>query len=317
MAGLDFRYVAGMESDTESIEFDVVSQVDRAQALAMLVSQEPVAERAGRVATIVTALRQRDVSEATLVGVWRDGQLMGVAWGQVLPGKTVLLWPPRVTPDENEVIGDELLGFLDKRLLAAGIRMSQVVLSHREHPDASRLERAGYTHAADLLYLVSELDRNDATPVECELEFEPYTLANHSRLATLVERTYVGTLDIPALDGVRDIEDVLAGYEQTGEFSPDRWFFVRYGNEDVGCLLLTDHPLQQQWELVYLGIVPEARGNGWGIKAARFAQRLAKDADRRRIILAVDATNDPAVSAYTKAGFFELLRRSVFLKIFR
>ena len=96
----------------------------------------------------------------------------------------------------------------------------------------------------------------------------------------------------------------------------DRWFFIQRQGTDVGCLLLNDHPAEQQWELVYLGIVPEARGHGWGEQATRFAQSLARRAGRKRLILAVDATNDPAVSAYTKAGFFEVLRRSVFLKIF-
>jgi ribosomal protein S18 acetylase RimI-like enzyme len=264
----------------------------------------------------VTELREVAVSAATLVGATRDQKLTAVAWGQILPGKTALLWPPRLAPDEIESVGDQLQIFLDHQLQAASIRMAQAVLPDGEHSDARRLKRGGYLHAADLLYLISPLDRVAVTSDEFDIEFVQYTLDDRERLKTLIERTYIDTLDVPALDGVRDLSDVLCGYEQTGEFSPDRWFFLRNGGEDVGCLLLNDHPGQAQWELVYLGIVPEARGNGWGRQATRFAQRLAKAADRERLILAVDATNDPAVSAYTSVGFFELLRRSVFLKIF-
>lgn len=308
-----------MDSTLNSVEYAPVSGMQRAAALAMLVSQEPASERDGRVATILTALRQGDVSAATLVGATRNEKLTAVAWAQILSGKTALLWPPRLAYQESESVGDQLQAFLDQQLQAAGIRMAQAVLPDCNHRDARRLERVGYLHAAELLYLISPLDRLEVTTggfdIE-DIEFVHYTGGDRERLAALVERTYIDTLDVPALDGVRDMSDVLCGYEQTGEFSPDRWFFIRHNDQDVGCLLLNDHPDQQQWELVYLGIVPEARGNGWGRQATRFAQRLAKGAGRERLILAVDAKNDPAVSAYTSAGFFELLRRSIFLKTF-
>ncbi|MEO8496908.1 MAG: GNAT family N-acetyltransferase, partial [Planctomycetota bacterium] len=197
-----------------------------------------------------------------------------------------------------------------------GISMAQAVLPDRRHSDAQRLERVGYRHATDLLYLVSQWGRSDVRPAEFDIDFVPYTHSDRQRLSAIVERTYADTLDVPALNGVRDLEDILNGYQLTGHFSPDRWFFLQSRGEDVGCLLLTDHPEQQQWELVYMGIIPAARGNGWGSQATRYAKQLAKAAGRERLILAVDAANDPAVSTYTKAGFFELLRRSVYLKIF-
>ncbi|MDA1051705.1 MAG: GNAT family N-acetyltransferase [Planctomycetota bacterium] len=305
-----------MDSEIDAIKYVSISSAQRAEALVMLVSQEPTSERPGRIATIVTALRAGDVSASTLVGAERDERLTAVAWGQILPGKTVLLWPPRLAANESELVGDQLQRFLDSRLEAAAIRMAQAVLPDRGHRDAQRLERVGYRHVADLLYLVSQLDRVDAGRGEFDLDFVQYTPDERGRLGELVERTYINTLDIPALDGIREMHDILDGYEQIGEFSPDRWFFIQSNGADVGCLLLNDHPGQQQWELVYMGIVPERRGSGWGRQVTRFAQRLAKEAGRRRLILAVDASNDPAVSAYTKAGFFELLRRSVFLKIF-
>ncbi len=303
-----------MSVTTESIEYGIVQPSERGAALAMLVSRETAAEQAGRIASIVTALRQGDVCNDTLVGAKRGEKLVAVAWGQVMRGKTVLLWPARLGPGEDESIGDQLQRFLDTQLAANGIRLAQAVVPDRMHTDAKRLARVAYTHAADLLYLASVLGQVRDPPAD--LEFEPYQEEERSRLSALVERTYIDTLDVPALDAVRDIEDVLDGYQQSGEFSPERWFFIRSKGQDVGCVLLNDHPHQQQWELVYMGIVPEARGNGWGSQATRFAQRLATDAGRQRLILAVDAANDPAISAYTRAGFFELLRRSVFLKIF-
>src|SRR3712207_8951894 len=39
------------------------------------------------------------------------------------------------------------------------------------------------------------------------------------------------SLDCPALNGVRDMEDVLAGHKASGEFDPALWFLL---SEDVG-----------------------------------------------------------------------------------
>ncbi|MCA9142512.1 MAG: GNAT family N-acetyltransferase [Planctomycetaceae bacterium] len=316
MSQSHLRYLAHMSHNLDSIEYAPVSDSQRAAALALLVSQEPATERAGRIATILTALRSGTVSADTLVGANRGERLIAVAWGQILPGRTALLWSPRLAANETDGVADRLQAYLDEQLRAAGMRMAQAVLSDMKQPDAKRLLRVGYEHAADLLYLICPLEQVDTSFAGLDVDFVPYANSERERLSALVERTYTNTLDVPALDGVRDMSDVLQGYEQTGEYSPDRWFFIQHAGEDVGCLLLNDHPMQQQWELVYLGIVPESRGNGWGEQATRFAQSLARGAGRERLILAVDAQNDPAVNAYTKAGFFELLRRSVFLKIF-
>ena len=64
-------------------------------------------------------------------------------------------------------------------------------------------------------------------------------------------------------------EEVLSGYRTTGVFDPQRWLLVRQDGEDVGCLLLADHPTSSQWELVYMGLVPEVRGRGLGIELVR------------------------------------------------
>jgi ribosomal protein S18 acetylase RimI-like enzyme len=213
-------------------------------------------------------------------------------------------------------LADQLLQALNVRLAAAGVSLAQVLLPSADHEDARRLLRCGYQHAADLLYLVSFLQREPSAKPSRELEFEPYRESQRDRLAALIERTYAGTRDIPALDGQRDMEDVLEGYRQTGEFDASRWRFVRAGGEDVGCMLLADHPPLQQWELVYMGIVPEARGNGWGAEVTAQAQRLAREAGRERLVLAVDAANDPAISAYSQAGFVEWLRRAALMKSF-
>ena len=46
--------------------------------------------------------------------------------------------------------------------------------------------------------------------------------------------------------------------------------------EEIGCLILTDYPEHSTWELIYLGVVPAARGQGWGLEIVRHARWLAR-----------------------------------------
>ena len=137
----------------------------------------------------------------------------------------------------------------------------------------------------------------------------------HARFAQLVDATYQDTLDCPAVNGVRSVEDVLQGYQATGHFDPQRWFIVRHQGEDVGCLILTDYPELATWELIYVGLVPAARGRGWGLSVVRHALWLCGQASRNRLILAVDAANEPALRIYAAAGFQSWDQKSVYVLI--
>jgi hypothetical protein len=112
------------------------------------------------------------------------------------------------------------------------------------------------------------------------------------------------------------MQDVLDGYRKIGTFDANRWLIVRHADSDVGCLLLTDHEDAGQWELIYMGLVPETRGKGWGLEVTRHAQWMCREAGRKRLVLAVDASNGPALEQYASAGFMSWDRRSVFLRIF-
>jgi ribosomal protein S18 acetylase RimI-like enzyme len=80
--------------------------------------------------------------------------------------------------------------------------------------------------------------------------------------------------------------------------------------------LLADHPDDDQWELVYLGVAPESRGQGLGMALARKALAMARRAGRRQLVLAVDAANAPAIEIYRRAGFEAWERRRIFLRRF-
>ena len=280
--------------------------------------------------------------EGLLVAL-NNGQIQGAVLSRPLGGKAALVWAPRlvdnlrdvaddlstnqreslisgtgeVAPDQpaTETLRLALLTQLLDQLGASGVGLVQTLLTTDAASDERLFAQAGFTRLADLVYLLASNTQASAAEEPRELEFETYRSMSHERFKQLVERTYEGSLDCPALDGVRDVEDVLAGYRVTGRFDPRNWLIVRAAGQDVGCLILADDPRLDQWELIYMGLVPEARGRRWGRLLVAHAQRLAAQAGRRHLMLSVDAANGPAVRTYTHAGFVQCDVRRVLFRL--
>jgi GNAT superfamily N-acetyltransferase len=169
-------------------------------------------------------------------------------------------------------------------------------------PEAASLLGCGFQIAAELRYL-SAPARADLPRRFKGLRFTHYSPERRATLAAIVERTYVGSLDCPVLEGMRSISDVLDEYASVGTHRPELWSLAEADEGDVGCLLLADHPEQDQLELVYMGLVPEVRGRGWGEELAREALRQAARHRRSRVVAAVDGKNTPAVELYCRNGY--------------
>ncbi len=273
------------------------------------------------VATLEQFQAEPDVANGLLEA--RVGEnVRGAILIQLQPGRVASLWPPQTSCEPagtaaglENVCAIALLAAALEQARRGGVRLVQSLLPTDAGIDAERLNSAGFEHAADLLYLVSPASAFPSTPPSDGLQFEPYPPAAAKSFAALVERTYAETRDCPLLNGVRPIEDVLEGYRAVGSWSPAKWFAVRREDRDIGCLLLAAHEEHKLWELVYMGIVPQARGQRFGLAIARQAQWTARQAGAERLVLAVDAANDPAIAAYAAAGFVGWDRRSVFLKV--
>jgi RimJ/RimL family protein N-acetyltransferase len=286
---------------------------DQVEALKLLFSHLPYADCEKEVTKF---LGESALGPPT--GLWvayRSQRLVAAGLAQVQPGRTAVVSPPRVAADEPPETARGLLAGVVADLSREGVRLAQTLLETDHGPEADLLTACGFPHVSNLLYLVSVDGVFPTSRPNDRLEFASYAAGQRQRMAQLVERTYQGSLDCPAVDGVRLIEDVLESYRATGVFDPARWLIVRHRESDIGCVLLTDHPRNNQWELVYMGVVPEARGHGWGLAMARYAQWLTRQAGRKRLVLAVDAANVPAIATYAAAGFVAWDHRSVYLRI--
>jgi ribosomal protein S18 acetylase RimI-like enzyme len=271
---------------------------------------------------IAAALLESHADQATLAGgglfvAMRGGRLCGAAWGQRQPGNTAVFWPPQLIPGEIRHTASQLASTVAAELDRARVGMAQVLLSPGDTEPIEVITAVGFRHLADLLYLSWATGQVAALPAQSDLDFISLDPAQHARLSALIERTYDGSLDCAALNGARPIDDVIAGYRETGVFRAENWLFVQRDGQDVGVLILADHPQARHWELVYMGLVPSARGCGWGRQIAQHAQYLAQRAQVERIVLAVDAANEPALRMYHRAGFQSWDRRSVYVRFLR
>jgi ribosomal protein S18 acetylase RimI-like enzyme len=82
-------------------------------------------------------------------------------------------------------------------------------------------------------------------------------------------------------------------------------------------LLLTAGADGDEWEVAYVGVVPEARGRGVGRELMHKAVFEARAAGAGRLTLSVDARNGPARALYREVGFEPFDRREVFLAVLR
>jgi GNAT superfamily N-acetyltransferase len=258
----------------------------------------------------------------------RGDERVGAVFARFQSGSVAWLWPPRLVADEPESTAHALLERLLADLESLSASMAQVVLPlapEQNTPelqasmlrDTTRLQSVGFEHCANLDFLICFESHFPNQKPATAMDFLPWSRELDARLRSVIERSYQGTLDCPTLNGRSDLDEVIREYRATGVFDPARWLLVRHSDEDVGCLLLTHHPETAQWELMYMGLVPTARGHGRGWQMVRHAQWLAHEAGIARMVLAVDRANAPAQAMYASAGFTAWASRSVWLKFFR
>jgi ribosomal protein S18 acetylase RimI-like enzyme len=297
----------------------VVRRCDAASAnaaLELMVQAWPETERDAQLATLRATLELNGAA-ALLFSAESNGKTIGAVTGQIVPGKVASIVPPQIrmgTDGEAVAIARTLLERLSLELTARGVVLCQTLLAEGDVAAGARLRACGHEHAADLLYMAAEADSFPEQSLALPFELVAVNAADETRLAQLIDATYAGTLDCPRIDGLRDTTDVLTGYRAVGQSGDALWRIVRAGEIDAGCLLLAHHPQTRQLEIVYVGLIAAVRGRGWGLELTRHAQWLARQTGCERLVLAVDAANEPAIRIYATAGLRAWDRRAVWIK---
>jgi GNAT superfamily N-acetyltransferase len=294
---------------------------DYQAALALLFSRLPIAEQQNSITDVLRALRGGRITLHGLLTARDNGQMIGSILYVLQADRTAFVWPPILAPGRGEpATEDALLAEVIRRIEAANAWIGQCLIELARCHERETLERSGFRHLTDLRFLARRLGDLSNEPPNPALEttepletvtYEPGI--NDARFARAIEESYRETCDCPELEGTRTGEQALVSHRMSGEFDPARWKLYRLGNRDAGVLLFNDHPEQSAWEVVYLGVVRDCRGNGIGRRMLAQGLAAARAAQRSAVVLAVDSRNKYADKVYDALGFTQTDRRAVHL----
>jgi mycothiol synthase len=242
-----------------------------------------------------------------------EGTIIAATWLQFTPGNAAAVWPPAF----HSPAAPLLMAGVDRQLKAHGTALAQVLFVPTEPINEKLLAIAGFGKLADLAYLTLERANFPNYSAKPALEFVPRASDFPDQLHILIEQSYQGTFDCPELNDVRTPAEVVEGYKVQGSFDPDKWFLVQSDGVGVGILILTEHPPGETWELVYMGVVPSARGRGLGEAIVRFGIEQARQSNAERLVLAVDERNILALEMYRRVGFVMWDRRCVYARVYK
>ncbi|HEY7159479.1 MAG TPA: N-acetyltransferase [Gemmataceae bacterium] len=276
----------------------------------------PAEERGRRCANALHLLERGELDPQgvfVLRGV--NGVLRGALVCLPVPGGGALLWPPGAVDEDRAATEDGLVCHAVAWLRQRGAKLAQTLLDSDETFLAKPLLRNGFTLVTHLWYMRHGLN----LPLHCldtpaRLDYRPFDDGQLFRRTLL--RTYEDTRDCPEVNGVRTIDEVLEGHRAQGVFAPERWQLALEAGRPVGVLMATEMPESGDWEIAYMGVVPEARWHGFGREMLLHALCEARAAGAPGVTLSVDARNQPAWELYRSVGFEPFEQRAVYLAIF-
>ena len=204
-------------SQTEPLRIGIATPGERREALAWVFRNVVTDEELPHVDQLLVPPGSEEPWNGLHVAR-RAERVVGAVFSQPQPGNVALIWFPRVTADEPAATAGQLLMTATEQLTQQGVHMAQCSLGKPTPTEDALLKEAGFQWLANLFYLVSSEPDFPKSPPASPLQFEPYGPATETRLKRIIEATYHGTLDCPALNGIRTIDDVLAGYQRVGGF---------------------------------------------------------------------------------------------------
>lgn len=283
-------------------------------------------ERADRIQQLLESSRRKIVSLEDCLICCRGDRIAGVLLLVSQTDGTVYVWPAEtdqaLAPDTDSEIRKRLYDEAVHVVDAPDVWIGQSLLETDQEETSAELSANGFPRLTDLLFMNHSV-KATATLADHEefggdgvWESEPFSESvNAADFAALVEQTYVSTRDCPELNGKRDGWQSLESHRQAGSHDPRNWRLFRHDGRPAGLLLLTAHPPDAVWEVVYFGVAPEFRGKGFGRRILQAGIALARDQGIDEIVLAVDVRNRPAIRLYEQLSFTQFDRRIVHARL--
>jgi len=230
---------------------------------------------------------------------------------------SMLFFSPPEAPGVDRVQLSRLIDRICDEAIQGGTPLVQALI---ERDDAARTEvltESGLILLADLIYMSRNLlERPSALDrPEDRLTWRNYKQFTEAELADVISRSYVDSLDCPALRGVREMPDVIAGHKSSGMFRPEAWWIVDCDTAAAGCILVNDSANGMHSDIIYMGLAPEFRRRRLAAVMLDKVISQAFERQRHAISVAVDRRNHPALRAYQQRRFVEIRSRLAYVKL--
>mgnify|MGYP001260255145 CR=1 FL=1 len=245
-----------------------------------------------------------------------DGRIGFTALAAPAAGRTAMVFGTRPGSKAEVAIAGRLLAAVAEGCRELGVDLAQALIDPSDALEEAMFIAGGFRRLAQLDYLERPVPRFGTIPSP-ELPADVDILAwdgNRAELIELLELTYQDTLDCPGLAGLRRTTDILAGHLASGTREPGWWHVLRIDGVPSGTLLFNRGSDGHSIELVYLGLVPTARGRGLGRTLLTYGLAALDGDASRTVVLAVDRANHPAVGLYRRAGFRHSVRRTAMVR---
>jgi len=286
-------------------------------AFELALAQVPETERPGRVLNALALLSAGEIDPQGIFVARTPTGLAGVQVCLPLAGKSGLFWLPQVVAAWRESdLGERLVCAAVAWVRQRGAKLAQAILPAADVARAGPLVRSGFRHITRLHYLRHQLVDIAPLPAVRAMRIRPWSPTLEVVFQDTLLHTYEGTLDCPELNGVRTIDEIIAGHRAQGVWRPERWWLALVDDKPAGVTLLTELFDQGGWDLSYVGVVPNLRRRGLGRALSVHALHAARDAGALQLMVAVDERNVAAEEMYQSLGFELTESREVFLLVF-
>ncbi|HEX3359149.1 MAG TPA: GNAT family N-acetyltransferase, partial [Tepidisphaeraceae bacterium] len=307
---------SGQSHDAGGVECRPVERGEIESALRLILATESGLASDGQVLDFLSFCLERKIdTNATWVAI--EGNAM--VWAMlpvVSPGRTMLLFTPAVQFGQTSAGAvAKLVGAVSDHYARRGVQLAQMLIDPIHRPIINLYRSAGFDELAELVYLQKTVrGRAEMPQFQGDLTLKSYSEHTHAAFVQAIRGSYEASRDCPALNGVRDMDDVIAGHRATGDFDPRLWGILCRREKPVAVLLLSRLPQGAVMELVYLGLMAEARGKGIGDLLMKQAIATTAAEGRESLSLAVDAGNGPALGLYYRHGMQRIGSRVALLR---
>ena len=249
----------------------------------------------------------------------QNGKVVVAALPVLSPGRTTLMFHSLPLSKAAEPVLSRVIEAVCDATVLKGVDLAQVLLDPADEVMHRVYAAAHFDLMAELIYLQG-VPRPDAVRPMLPPHFRwvNYSGETHEQFACTILASYQQSLDCPALNGMRDINDVLDGHKASGVFDAKYWSLLCQGDQPMGVLLMASSGQnEEQMELVYLGLPPESRGRKLGEILVQQAMATVAMEKHKRLSLAVDAKNVPALKLYYRQGMNRIASKLAMMRDLR